>query len=137
LLAFKEVKKLLANYRGYPAYKKAQQIGMVILRRLGGKTALTKQLNNLKGMQVVDYATARHGRRNQKQWMPLRKGILKWVENVYAGYPVSKLAAQEYKLTLELEKEPVIDGSDRYKIDPGSKFDLKSAIPRVDIKDVE
>jgi hypothetical protein len=137
LLAFRVVKKILTNYRGYPAYKKAQQLGIMIMRKFGGKKSLAMHLKNLEGMQIVDYATVRQERCNRKQWMPLRKAMLKWVENNYADCPVSKRAAEEYKRTLELEKTVPEDGDDRYKIESDSEFDLKAEIPRVDIKDVE
>ena len=136
LMAYEVAKKVIAKYPGYPAYKKAKQIAFNITKKFGGKKALALHQKNLKGLEIIDYVTALQERVNTKEWISMRKRVLKFVQNNYKGCPAAKIAVEESYRTDRLSKLDAPEGT-WITVEPDSEFIIKARIPRIDIKDVE
>jgi len=65
----------------------------------------------------------------------MRKDILKYVEQVYKGYPASEVAAQEYILTQKLEEE--MGEESQLKLDESSPLYVPRKVPAVDVSQME
>ncbi len=136
VMAYQVAKKIISNYRKYPAYRESKKIVAGIINQFGSKKELDLQVKNLKGLEIIDYVTVHHGRRNTQKWMPLRKEVLKFVQTMYSDCQAGAIAKKEYERTLRLEKIDAKIGGE-YKIKPGSEFELKARIPRIDINDLK
>ncbi|MCK5835243.1 MAG: hypothetical protein KAG98_05895, partial [Lentisphaeria bacterium] len=136
VMAYEIAKKIIIKYPNYPATKKAKKIVALITSKLGGKKALALHIKNLHGLEIIDYVTARQERVNTKEWISMRKQVLKWVQNTYKGCPAAKVAAAEYYRTERLAKLDAPEGT-WITVEPDSEFIIKPTVPRLDIKDVE
>ncbi len=131
LLAYEYAEKVAKNYRGYPAQKSAMSLMGKIVKELGGRKRVAMYLNNLEAMRIIDYACVLHERVNTKNWMDMRKKIMKWVQMKYPNCPAAKMAAKEYDKTVKMEA--AMGSYDKLEIDKSSELYTERRIPEVDL----